>query len=346
MIMSGTYKHIFLFLLIVLFSCDVTHNIKPDEVDSFYIKPEAGSDINYGTSFKGKIYVNLMSGKTLEITRSKKIEFQGDVNGTKGSFAVTKRFPDNFNDTVLESNLHLTTRKGEVIRPLSLQLNYMGGMHYRNQGNSGYNGSKGEDAKNKTLSWGVERDGHYGSTGYDGGPGEDGSNMTVYVWKEDSIYYLYAQYAQEFPVWRYFTLATKNVSIELIGGNGGAGGAGGDGGKGRDGRETRNEKVKSPGAGGAGGNGGNGGNGGKGGNLILVIHPSATDFESRFQHSVGGGIGGSGGIGGKGGSPGDTLSGQTPGAMGPNGANGNNGSIGVAGTFEMKKMHFDFKQFK
>lgn len=141
----------------------------------------------------------------------------------------------------------------------------------------------------------------------------------------------------------------RRAFISSKGGYGGNGGRGANGLRGRDGVDGRNAglfRSSKPGSdatdGGRGGNGSHGGNGGSGGYVRILFVPDdpaefETNWKSRFEVDVSGGVGGepgqpgSGGRGGHGGKGGKKFWSSKRESSGRDGMDGEGGKFGRPG---------------
>lgn len=336
-------KIIFLLSLVIIIvsSCKIFKGGKTLTHISFLV--DFNKPINYGYKLQIKTTANYSNGKTKDITS--KSDLTINIVGAKYQKGIIycNSNPTSFQkDTI---NISASYRKDDKDYSTSLVIpfNYKGSLNFNFNGKSGKSGAKGVKG-GTTILFRNGKDGGIGDDGEDGGFGHD---LTMFVWKENNLYYIKINDMTDNKTYYYKANdLTQAYNIYVVGGSGGQGGQGGYGGDGRDGKKTE-KKIKLPGNGGDGGLGGQGGNGGKGGNVYVFIHPNATNFQQKIYTNNNGGNPGAGGQGGKAGSGGTPLEGQSPTKNGNVGTNGSSGLQGAQGdVINIEVQQFDIEDVK
>ncbi len=328
-------------LALLVASCGNT-KLKVEQISSVHLEYSPATDLNFGSSFEGRILAMMHNGDELDITTHRKLDFiSADVSKSGKKFTIVK-LPSNFDDNAVAVAFSVSDKDETFQAQDSIIMNFRGGLSIYGTGSWGADGEDQKDRGSRILL----RDGKPGDDGTNGQPGSSGGSYEAHIWKEGEMYYVYVRDLNSINAWKYKTLATSTVLFDLSGGTGGRGGKGGGGGDGKDGSKDDDGKVKRPGDGGPGGHGGHGGNGGNGGSVHVVLHTNASGISPQLKYNLSGGSGGEGGKGGQGGQPGDALEGQANGSSGSNGRPGSAGSWGASGNSTVEFKAFDFEQFK
>ncbi len=319
-----------LVISIITFSCGNNRKIVVADIDRIVLDYDSSLPNNYGKPFKGHVAVIMNTGELYDLDNDKNLSNTENIEINNRNEAITVfGFPTKFNENKIPFEITMSGKNG-VSKTSSdtIRLNFEKALTLdfpANSGNSGANGNNGNTSN--TL-----RDGTDGELGMNGTDGQNGQNFTIHIWKDSTGMYYFHVLNSTTNQTAYFQQKTMEaIQFNASGGNGGNGGNGGTGGNGRN-AETVNGKLKNAGYAGHGGRGGNAGRGGNGGNVIVIIHPSATDFENLFIVNNQGGSAGSLGDGGRPGKPGTNLAGISlpPSRLG---LNGNFANSGLKGTF-------------